>query len=104
MISRRLLLVYLTCLALVAGALHAQTPAQSQSSSSPSSSSASSLSLPPTKHAKKPAAATDAELDDGAVTNGVYRNKSLGLACKIPPGWVLRTDEMNAREGNNGEE
>jgi len=28
----------------------------------------------------------------------VYRNKSLGLACKIPAAWVLRTDEMNARD------
>ena len=32
------------------------------------------------------------------MSNGVYRNKSLALSCKIPPGWVLRTDEMNARE------
>ncbi len=37
-------------------------------------------------------------LDDGSVQQGVYRNKALGLSCKIPPGWVLRTDEMNARE------
>lgn len=32
------------------------------------------------------------------MVNGVYRNKSLGLTCKIPAGWVLRTREMNARE------
>ena len=37
-------------------------------------------------------------MDAGTVTNGFYRNKTLGLTCKIPPGWVLRTDEMNARE------
>jgi hypothetical protein len=40
----------------------------------------------------------DSTLDAGAVTSGVYLNKSLGFSCKIPPGWVLRTDELNARE------
>ncbi len=30
------------------------------------------------------------------MTDGVYRNKTLALSCKIPAGWVLRTDEMNA--------
>ncbi len=29
---------------------------------------------------------------------GVYRNKTLGLTCKLPDGWVLRTDEMNRRD------
>ena len=43
-------------------------------------------------------AASSSAIDDGAVTNGVYRNKSLGLSYKIPDGWVLRTEEMNARE------
>ena len=28
----------------------------------------------------------------------MYRNNTLGLFCKIPPGWVLRTEEMNERE------
>jgi hypothetical protein len=32
------------------------------------------------------------------VTNGVYSNKTFGFTCKIPPGWVLRTEEMNARD------
>jgi hypothetical protein len=32
------------------------------------------------------------------VAGGVYRNKTLGFACKIPDGWVLRTEEMNAQE------
>jgi hypothetical protein len=32
------------------------------------------------------------------VTNGVYRNQSLGFTCKIPSAWVLRTEELNARE------
>lgn len=62
-----------------------------------SSSSSSSRSG---KHIQKPAAATDSGIDAGAVTNGVYRNKTLALTCKIPDGWVLRTDEMNSREGD----
>jgi len=33
--------------------------------------------------------------------NGLYRNKTLGFTCKIPDGWVLRTDEMNARDENS---
>jgi len=32
------------------------------------------------------------------VRDGVYSNKTLGLSCKIPAAWVLRTEEMNARE------
>lgn len=39
-------------------------------------------------------------IDAGEVVNGVYRNKSLGLSCKIPMGWVLRTDEMNAENAS----
>ncbi|MGA8271696.1 MAG: hypothetical protein WB919_09075 [Candidatus Sulfotelmatobacter sp.] len=39
-----------------------------------------------------------ARLDEGSVTNGVYRNQSFGFTCKIPSAWVLRTEEMNARE------
>ena len=65
-------------------------PAQT---ASPSSSSSSANQI------KKPTASTGTVLDAGAVTNGVYRNKSLALSCKIPEGWVLRTDEMNDREG-----
>jgi len=63
-------------------------PAQT---ASPSSSSNSA------KHIKKPTASTGTALDAGAITNGVYRNKTLTLSCKIPEGWVLRTDEMNDR-------
>jgi len=62
----------------------AQTPSTSSSSNS-------------AKHIKKPTAPTGAVLDPGAVTNGIYRNKTLALSCKIPQGWVLRTDEMNDR-------
>ena len=59
-------------------------------------------SSPSPKHANKPAAA-DSGIDSGFVTNGVYRNKALGLACKIPAGWVLRTEEMNAGEDGAAE-
>jgi|SRR5579859_509202 len=52
-------------------------------------------------HVQKPAA--DAGIEPASVVNGVYRNKSLGLTCKIPQGWVLRTDEMNAKEDGANE-
>ena len=39
-----------------------------------------------------------ADVDAGTVANGVYRNRALALSCKVPAGWVLRTEEMNARE------
>jgi len=32
------------------------------------------------------------------VSNGVYRNQGFGFTCKIPEAWVLRTEEINARE------
>src|SRR5579863_11554 len=48
------------------------------------------------KHAVKPA--ENSPLNAGSVNNDVYRNKSLGLSCKIPAAWVLRTEEMNSRD------
>src|SRR6201997_2347913 len=78
-----LALVLFVCAFLPAVVL-AQASGQSSSSSS-------------AKHVKKPAAGEDL-LEPGAVLSGVYRNKSLALACKIPDGWVLRTVEMNTRE------
>ena len=59
--------------------------------------SAPSSSADSAKPARKPPAAESA-LDPGTVTNGIYRNKTLALSCKIPLGWVLRTEEMNAHE------
>jgi hypothetical protein len=50
------------------------------------------------QHVRKSTPSANSALDAGTVTNGVYRNKSLGLTCKIPAAWVLRTEEMNARE------
>ncbi len=35
------------------------------------------------------------------MSNGVYRNPAFGFACKIPAAWVLRTEEMNARDNEN---
>src|ERR1700741_2934742 len=75
--QRWLILIPIT---LVAASLYAQAPA------------------PLAKPKKKPAAASDSALDDGTIVNGVYHNKSLLLTCKIPDAWVLRTEEMNARE------
>jgi hypothetical protein len=66
-----------------------QAPAGSSSSNAP-------------KHIKKPApASSESAIEAGTVTNGLYRNKTLNMSCKIPPGWVLRTDEMNARDENS---
>jgi hypothetical protein len=78
----RLIVVALTALALFRSA--------AAQSSAPSSSSNSA------KHISKDPA--NSGLDAGAVSNNVYRNKTFSLVCKIPEGWVLRTDEMNARD------
>ncbi len=67
----------------------AQTPATS-SSASPG-------------QARKPAPPSAVGIDPGSLSNGVYRNKTLGFTCKIPEGWVLRTDEMNAPDENSAQ-
>jgi hypothetical protein len=69
-------------------ALRAQAREQASSSSSPTKSSKVS----------KPVSGADSRLDSGAVVNGVYRIAALGFTCRIPAGWVLRTEEMNARD------
>jgi hypothetical protein len=52
----------------------------------------------------KPAAtAAPSGIEGGSVVNGTYRNKTLSLVCKIPAGWVFRTEEMNARDEPSGE-
>ena len=78
----RRVLVFLAVLAVLPTIL----PAQSNSSSSSA------------KPGRKPAAPPDSGIDSGAVTNGVYRNTTLALSCTIPPGWVLRTDELTPRD------
>jgi hypothetical protein len=62
----------------------------------PPANSSSSSSSP--KHAKKAAAPIKPAIDPGSITNGVYRNKTLGFSCPIPAGWVLRTEEMNQHD------
>jgi hypothetical protein len=86
-----LVVVLLLINALGSGSLFAQSGVQGSSSSSKS-------------HSKRrgPPAARESALDPGGVVNGVYRNKELGLTDKIPAGWVLRTEEMNAREEQSG--
>jgi hypothetical protein len=81
------------CIALTA-ALYAQAPAQS----SPPSSASSSAS-----HAREPASSSTTGLDPGSVSNGIYRNKTFGFTCKIPAGWVLRTEEMNAQDDDRAQ-
>ena len=75
----RFLVCLLICVAAPRVALLAQT------SSSP-------------KAAKRPVASPSSDFDPGTITNGLYRNKTLAFTCKIPEGWVLRTDELNTHD------
>ena len=81
---------YLLAIALAAALPLTPTPAV-LAQSTPSSSSS-------THHVRKAAPAADSVLDAGSVSNGLYRNPGFGVTCKIPAGWVLRTEEMNAPE------
>jgi len=65
---------------------------------------AQSSSASHSSQATRKTAHGDSSLDAGSVTNGLYRNKTLGFTCKIPAGWVLRTDEMNARDEEDASE
>jgi hypothetical protein len=78
----------ITVLGIAAGA--AVSP---RAQTTPSSSSA--------RQVKKPSSGTDSKLDSGTVSAGVYRNPTFGFTCKIPAGWVLRTEEMNSRESES---
>jgi hypothetical protein len=69
--------------------------ARAQPSARQQSASSSTASSPQRIQKAAPAAASR---DAGSVVNGVYRNPSFAFACKIPAGWVLRTDEMNSRD------
>ena len=75
-------------------AIRAQAPPSPSSSSKPHSAS---------KPARKPPAAAQSPLDAGLLSAGVYRNSAFGFTCKIPAGWVLRTDEMNRQEDEDKE-
>lgn len=77
------------CLAAILGiSIAARVSAQSSSS----------------KHTKESSSTGTTAVTEGAVSSGVYRNKALGLACKIPEGWVLRTEEMNSQDQAKDEE
>jgi hypothetical protein len=52
------------------------------------------------KHVRKPATADASTLDVGTFINSAYRNRELAFTCKVPAGWVLRTDEVNAHDEN----
>src|SRR5271154_2236450 len=71
--------------------------------SPPANSSSSSSSSPTSMQVKKSASGSGSPLASGVVSGGVYRNSSFGFTCKIPAGWVLRTEQMNAREREDEE-
>jgi hypothetical protein len=85
-ISVAVLILVLGIATCTAEPVGAQTSGQSSSSSSSS------------KQVNKIASTTGSRLDSGAVSNGVYRNQAFGFVCRIPAAWVLRTEEMNARD------
>lgn len=78
-------LLNLSLAGILACSLTARLSAQASSSNS-------------SKKTKAPPPAAASDINDGAVVNNVYRNQTLGLVCKVPAGWVLRTEEMNSRE------
>jgi hypothetical protein len=80
----------LLLIALAALPITMTRPAAQAQSTSTSSSSA--------QHPRKASPVADSRPDMGSISNGVYRNPAFGFTCKIPAGWVLRTEEMNARE------
>ncbi len=87
---RRDFIFLLPIAALLAPATCARLSAQQQSNPSGGASSA--------QHVQKATSAAPSH-DAGSVVNGVYRNPSFGVTCKIPPAWVLRTDELNVPDG-----
>jgi hypothetical protein len=50
----------------------------------------------PTAPSKPSANARAATLDPGTTSGDIYRNSSLGFICKIPFGWVDRTEDSTA--------
>jgi len=65
--------------------------------------SSSSSSQPSSKEPKAESSqrsVIEPPLNPGSLSAGVYRSPQFGFACKIPAGWVLRTDEINVRDGD----
>src|SRR5579872_1212755 len=79
---------------LVGPALWAQASSLRQSSSGQSSSS---------KPVRRSPSKADVPPDSGNVKAGVYRNAGFGFSCKIPSGWVLRTEEMNSPDAEESQ-
>jgi hypothetical protein len=86
--SRRSL-IFICVILLAAVVLQPHSAAQSSSSSS--------------SRARRPVPAEHSVLDAGTVNAGVYSNAGFGFTCKIPAGWVLRTDEMKPPEWERGD-
>jgi hypothetical protein len=55
-------------------------------------------------HASQRLRSTGSSLDAGSVSAGKYRNSLFGFSVTIPAGWVLRTEEMNARSDEGAKE
>ncbi|MFZ0319720.1 MAG: hypothetical protein WAL56_11390 [Candidatus Sulfotelmatobacter sp.] len=72
--------------------VHADLAQQAAAGAGKPSSSSSSV------YARKLTPTADSRLDAGSLSNGMYRSPTLGFSCKIPAGWVLRTEEMNTRD------
>jgi hypothetical protein len=53
---------------------------------------------PSSSRNSQPSHRAGTSIDPGSVSNGVYRNSPLGFTCKIPQGWVLRTEEVNSQD------
>jgi hypothetical protein len=85
----RLAILLSICISFLPSALLA--PAYGQSSA-PSSSAAKTS---PTTNSQKTG------IDSGSASNDIYHDKTFGFSCKIPAGWVVRTDEMNARDDDS---
>ena len=80
-------------LALFAWSLPASLAAQDSSSSNKNKAQGSAK-----------ARGTESSLDAGRVSAGAYRNSSFGFSVKVPAGWVLRTEEMNAADASTATE
>jgi hypothetical protein len=89
MLARRLIAPLISILIGI-GTLQGSAEAQSSGASS-------------AKQAKKAASISESGLEPGSVSAGVYRNPMLGISCKIPAGWVLRTEDMSSRDADQSE-
>src|ERR1700733_2084489 len=87
--SRVAFLIFNAAVALAACILPASLAGQDSSSSSKNKT-----------HSE--ARTSDPVLDGGSVKAGVYRNSTFGFSVRVPEGWVLRTEEMNAGNPRSG--